>query len=298
MLSDRDYMQPGGPRRSLFPFGGSIVKPLIWANAIVFIMTGLGRNYQAVLFLELHPFFIRNFQIWRLGTYMFAHAESLWHILFNMWGLYLFGRPLESRIGGHRFLHLYFISGIFGGLVWLLANWNMPVEVVTGPNGEILGVSGGVIGASGAVFGVMMAAAMTFPNQVIVLLFPPIPMRLKTFVAVYAGIEIFATLNAGQGRIAHIAHLGGIVGGFLYMHRLGHSRAMLDSIRQWWRKSRATMERRRFQVLDDEDQVDGQDLSAETDRILDKIGRNGLGSLTAEERRTLDRARERLQDRH
>ena len=271
-----------------------MIKPLIWVNAIVFVLTLLGgtstRDSYLLTLIKLHPNYIRDFQLWRLGTYMFAHG-SFTHVLFNMWGLFIFGSPLERKLGPTRFMYLYFTSGVVGGLVWLAANWNAP--------------TGGVIGASGAVFGVMMAAAMTFPNERIMLLFPPIPMKLKTFVAGYAAIEIYMALNASGGQIAHIAHLGGILGGFLFMRRLRHPNSgrngFLKQFSQWWRQFLAAQQRKGFKIHNndnnsDQEKEDAEHLSKETDRILDKIGRKGLQSLTAEERETLEKARKRLRD--
>jgi len=295
MLSDRDYM--GGRRRYYHQrFSGresSVVLPLVIANVVVFLFTigDLGRNSSGGLIqvLWLTAPGVRNYEFWRLGTYMFVHG-GFSHIFWNMWGLFLFGRLVESRIGARRFLQLYFTSGIIGGVFWLLCNWNSGIPV---------------LGASGGVFGVMMAAAMMFPNQKIMLLLPPIPMRLKTFVAVYGGIEVVMSISAARqqgGGIAHIAHLGGLVGAFVYMRWLLGRTALTGSrsggIAAWWRRWRAEARQRRFREHGPEEAAGSDDgeppLSIEVDRILDKIGREGLSSLTAEEKRTLERARERL----
>ena len=155
-----------GAQRVSFRPKGSVIKYLIVANAVVFLLTSLDNTGRLTEALGLSFAGITDFQLWRLVTYMFVHG-GLTHIFFNMWGLYLFGMPVEQRLGPERFLRLYFLSGIVGSGLWLLANW---------------GTNGLLIGASGGVFGVMMAAAMSFPNMQIVLLFPPIPMRLRTFV--------------------------------------------------------------------------------------------------------------------
>ncbi len=290
MLYDRSYMQPG--RRSGSGFHGSMVRVLIWSNVFVFILTGFGRGRSGMELLLLHPDPIRQFEVWRLGTYLFAHA-NLPHLLFNMWGLFIFGKPLEQRLGSGRFMNLYMTSGIIGGLVWLAANW-----------------SGGlpVVGASGAVFGVMMATAMLYPNQRIMLLFPPVTLKLKTFVAIFGGLEVWLALNEGGGRVAHIAHLGGIAGGFLYMRQLmgpaagrgGARRGVLSK----WRQFMAARRRSRFDIVDsgspdNGDRADDVSLSAEVDRILDKIAATGgEQSLTAKERKTLKDAAERLRRGH
>jgi membrane associated rhomboid family serine protease len=290
MLSDRDYMSANrGWRGSLGYAGPSIVTSLIWANVIVFALQMFVHGFTGML--ALGPEALRQFQLWRLGTYMFAHG-GFGHIFANMWGLYLFGRPLEARLGGTRFLHLYLTSGLIGGLVWLFFNWSNPYAWV--------------IGASGAMFGVMMAAAMMFPNERILLLIPPIPMRLKTFVAIYAGIEILMELGQATGtfndRIAHLAHLGGLLGGFLYMRRA------FPGMREWGvgaflrRLRRGRPKRVIFPGGTSRDPAAGDDLDdtafrQEVDRILDKIGREGLASLTFGERRVMERARERLRQR-
>lgn len=147
---------------------------------------------------------LRSFKLWQLLTYMFVHG-GVWHLLLNMWGLYLFGQPVLSRLGPKRFLTLYAVSGLSGAVLWLVFNWNSRFPV---------------IGASGAVFGVMMAAALLFPNMRIMLLFPPIPMKVKTFVAIYALIEIVSELSNVQGGVAHLAHLGGFLGSYVYLRLL------------------------------------------------------------------------------
>ncbi len=280
-------MQPG--RRVQYQ-GGSIVKPLLWANIIVFIFTSFGAMGNPLMgLLWLRAPEISRLELWRLGTYMFVHA-GFGHIFFNMWGLYIFGRPLELRLGGSRFLNLYMISGLVGGIFWLLFNWE----------------AGGypVVGASGAVFGVMMAAAMAFPNQQIMLLFPPIPMRLKTFVFAYGTLEVILALTVAEGGgIAHIAHLGGILGGFIYMRRLTGMRGgfgnLFGPLAAWWRRTRADKNRSGFRMVpkDEYEDEDEENLSAEVDRILDKIGRHGLSGLTEKEKKKLERARQRLKKR-
>jgi rhomboid-like protein len=340
MLSDRDYMRAAEPGRPWQRSFGSVVKPLIWANVIVFLVTEFGRfsspgglNFTELL--NLHPYYLRKWELWRIGTYMFAHG-GFTHLFFNMWGLYLFGQLVEDRLGPQRFLRLYFISGVIGGLAWLLANWWGPIIVsidprlsstslaalqrlgaevgsyqgemiATGPAAAFLAVDGvrvlhalgGVVGASGAIFGVMMAAAMTAPNLRIQLLLPPVPMKLKTFVALYALIEVGMAWTAAArhtgSRIAHLAHLGGLLGAFIYMKHLGHDspwgacRNLFDA----WRGRRT---RRHFQKIMGGTTGGTGPASAEVDRILDKIGHEGMHSLTEAERQTLQDAGRRFRE--
>lgn len=314
MLSDRDYMRPGQQHRPWLRPQGSVIKPLLWANVIVFLLTGFGSAEAGVAGqffeqLHLHPYYMRNWEIWRLGTYMFVHGGFM-HILFNMWGLWLFGRVVEARLGPSRFLRLYFICGLVGGLAWLAANWDpqglydivqdgvrvprawtSPSELMAHGDIEVRHAYGGVVGASGAVFGILLAAAMTAPDLRIMLLFPPIPMKLRTFVAVYAGIEVFLTWSAATGRtssrIAHLAHLGGMIGAFFYMRHLGHHGPM-EMLKRWWTKQRYKKKRKHFRkVVQDSSSATRHNDSAEIDRILDKIGRQGMGSLTPDERQKL-----------
>ena len=105
MLNDRDYMRPGRGRGWSYHMSpsGSIVKALIWANVLVFLLVALDKSVMTLLWLQ--PDAIRAYEFWRFGTYMFVHG-GLGHLFVNMWGLYLFGRWLEERLGSHAFLYL------------------------------------------------------------------------------------------------------------------------------------------------------------------------------------------------
>jgi membrane associated rhomboid family serine protease len=146
-----------------------------------------------------------NFMPWQLVTYAFLHG-SIMHIAFNMYGLWLFGREVEYMLGRRVFLQLYFASVISAGLMQLLAT----------------GYSGGdypTIGASGGVFGVLLAYGMFFPNRVIMLLIPPIPMPAWLFVILYAVLELILGVTGTEAGVAHFAHLGGMIGGYLVIRR-------------------------------------------------------------------------------
>ena len=163
MLGDRDYMRNDWDGGTYTPRWQeqSVVKKLIIANIAIFILQFL---FGLTSYLWLSVPTMKALELWRFVTYMFAHA-TISHIFFNMWALYLFGKPIEQRIGSAAFLKLYFISGFIGALAWLSFNLNSRVPV---------------IGASGAVFGVMTAAAMLFPDMRMMLLFPPMVLKVKT----------------------------------------------------------------------------------------------------------------------
>ncbi|OPZ31605.1 MAG: Rhomboid protease GluP [Lentisphaerae bacterium ADurb.BinA184] len=302
MLSDRDYTRSGYrppplPRQQQ----GSVLKYLIYLNGAVFILQllldhsrfagGLEGGFTSRIALDWDT--LRQGQLWRLGTHMFAHG-GFFHLLFNMWSLYIFGQPLEERIGGRRLLNAYLISGLVGAGTWLLLN-SRPAGYVHG-----VAVYPSVIGASGAVFGIMMSSAIMFPNRLYMMLIPPIPMRLKTLAFVFGIIEVVSLLNE-RSSIAHLAHLGGMLGGYFYMRLLFRSNwgsASHLSPRRWFGGSRAFRPREdtRSAEAKPHEQADDE-VMGQVDDILDKIGRHGVGSLSARERQVLDEARERLKRR-
>lgn len=151
-----------------------------------------------------------EFHIWQLLSYGFLHG-NLNHIFFNMFGLWMFGRDIERMMGARRFLIYYLTCVIGAGIVQLL----------------VAGTQGGIyptIGASGGVFGILLAFAMAFPNRVIMLLFPPIPMKAKYFVLMYGLLELYLGLSGRAPGVANFAHLGGMFFGFVLI--------------QYWRKAR------------------------------------------------------------
>lgn len=184
---------------SIFPPG--IKYLLIW-NIIFFLATTsivstgwtpLGKMLEHLLVLQ--PFG-NGFRPWQLVTYMFLHADVS-HIFFNLFALWIFGQALENLWGTKRFVIYYFLTGIGAGLIHIF----------------IQGAS--AIGASGAVFGILLGFGMMFPDKYIILLFPPIPIKAKYFVGIYGGIELFSGLTRPDSGVAHFAHLGGLIVGFI-----------------------------------------------------------------------------------
>lgn len=143
-----------------------------------------------------------GFQPWQLVTYSFLHG-GLTHLLFNMLALYMFGSDLERVFGRQRFTIYYFVSVISAALAQLAiaALGNLP-PVPT-------------VGASGGVFGLLLAFGMYFPRRMVMLIFPPIPMPAWLFVTLYGALELFLGVTGTQQGVAHFAHLGGMLGGYL-----------------------------------------------------------------------------------
>jgi len=193
-------------------FSAVIVRNIIIINVLLYLITWLaiGKfNFDIIKYLGLHFWESSNFYPHQLVTYMFLHGGLL-HLFFNMFAVFIFGRVLENVWGEKRFLIYYMFTGIGAGVIQLLVNWwqftsskGMMYEPVT-------------IGASGAVFGLLLAFGWLFPNTRIMLLFPPIPMKAKYFVIIYAVVELYLGVqNFSWDNIAHFAHLGGMVFGFI-----------------------------------------------------------------------------------
>ena len=143
-----------------------------------------------------------HFAIWQLVTYSFLHG-SLAHIFFNMLGLYMFGAEIE-RLFGSRFYAAYYLACVLSAAICHL--------IVTGWLGA---PPYPTLGASGGIYGLLLAFGLYFPHRRVILLFPPIPMQARTFVVVFAVLELFFGVTGTAAGIAHFAHLGGMLGGWL-----------------------------------------------------------------------------------
>ena len=175
------------------------------------------RRLVLAMFYPTSEYF-RPFQI---VTHLFMHA-SVGHIFFNMFGLYMFGPPLEVYYGARKFFILYFVAG-FGALILHFGVKYREIQQAGAAATMMENVP--TLGASGAIFGLLAAYGTVFPNNIIQLLFPPIALRAKYFVIIYAGIELFLGIGSFNTGIAHFAHLGGALFGFLlimYWQRFGN----------------------------------------------------------------------------
>ncbi|MCK4548097.1 MAG: rhomboid family intramembrane serine protease [Candidatus Eisenbacteria sp.] len=257
-----NYRQSSGGLAGQFT---PVVKKLIIANVAVHFFSmiigpdglGLLRYYFALVpGLISHKFFL-----WQFFTYMYLHG-SFSHLLFNMFALWMFGSMIESVWGSRRFFTYYTICGIGGGAcTWLLShNWMGPT-----------------LGASGAVFGLLLAYGMLFPRNYIYLWFV-IPIRAKHFVILFGVIELLAGMSHTPDGIAHFAHLGGMLFGYIYIKR-GFQLPMGIKIR---------MPKKPGISIVREQPPPARTRRSGVDEVLDKITTQGIDSLTPEEKRILE----------
>lgn len=215
---------------------------------------------------------------WSVLTYAFLHGSFL-HLLFNMIGLFMFGPPVEGRLGGTHFVRLYFIAALGGAAL------SLAFAALSGP--------GIIIGASAAVFGVMLAFVLEWPNAPIFVFPLPVPVRAKWLVMFIAAMSLVAGLTGAERGVAHLAHLGGFAAALLYMR----GTSLLRFARRHAPPGRASAV-----LVHPSGASEGRVLPfgppqrhgtaavdlAEVDRVLDKISAGGLSSLTPDERRFLD----------
>ena len=179
---------------------------------------------------------LQVFGIYQLFTYMFLHDPwGFWHILFNMLMLWMFGSDLERTWGTRRFLQYYFLCGVGAGISVVIGN-------------AIFGtLDTRTIGASGAIYGVLLAFGLMFPNVTVLFSFL-FPIKAKYFVMILGGIAFLSTLGASGGGVSHVAHLGGMVFGYLFL-RSGFSRVdLIAPIRKQYEDWKIQRARRKFKV--------------------------------------------------
>ena len=176
-----------------------VTRTLVLLNVAVFLLqlAEPGRLEARFALYPLGP----DFRIWQPLSYAFLHGGYT-HLFFNMFALYMFGSTLERALGPRRYVSLYFVSVLSAATCQLAVTW---IQHSVEPT----------IGASGGVFGLLLAFAIFFPRERLVLLFPPIPMPAWLFVTGYGVIELFLGATSRQADVAHFAHLGGMLGAFL-----------------------------------------------------------------------------------
>ncbi len=179
----------------------NVIFALLIVNGLVYALQQLNAEFMFINFALWPATDPRSpFMPWQLLTYGFLHGNTT-HIFFNMFGLWMFGRDIELYMGSRRFLIYFLVCVVGAGVVQLI----------------VAGMQGGIyptVGASGGVFGILLAYGLTFPNRVVVPLFPPIPMRAITFVVIYGLLELYLGVSGGAPGVANFAHLGGMLFGF------------------------------------------------------------------------------------
>jgi membrane associated rhomboid family serine protease len=215
------------PGASYF-FGGPLtrtVRNLIIINVAVYVLQVLSHLFGSS-FLELNFGLVpvrvtHELMIWQFVTYMFLHG-GIFHIFFNMLTLFMFGNDLERCWGTRRFLNYYFITGIGAGFCsWLVALNSFSI----------------VIGASGAIYGLLLAYGVLYPNRVVYLNFL-LPVKIKWLVIIMGAVAFLSSISGGRSGVAHIAHLGGMVIGYLFLKGKG-----------WWDKYQYFDKQRRHKQL-------------------------------------------------
>jgi len=220
----------------------------------------LGPDRFTTLFWLYQPLAIGKLWLWQFVTYMFLHSVSdPWHIIFNMLVLWMFGSEVERAMGTRRFLTMYFTAGIFAGIFGCLFTPNNPI-----------------LGASGAIFAVEIAFAMFYPNATII--FFVFPIKAKYLVTIFAGITVFNCLMPTGGNVAHFAHLGGLLYGFLFIR---YEPRFTNFIISWQNQQKENEYRKEEEVR------------KVVDALLDKVNRTGMKSLTRRERSYLKNASKR-----
>ena len=300
-----------------------ITRNLLIANVVCYLLQMLAGSLRIDLtdLLGLHFVLADDFRVWQLVSYMFLHG-SLTHLFFNMFSLWMFGGLIERTLGAKRFLTYWMMCGIGAGICqefWQTGQYfmeglnNYPM-VNTGtaiiPMGDYLNLWT-TIGASGACYGVLLAFGMLFPNERIMLLLPPIPMKAKYFVAGYAAIELISAY-ASNDNVAHFAHLGGMLLGWLLLRYWRTSRNRRPAANGWtrwnepprtpslWERITSRLRNRRTEQPgnahhtatrqnDYDYNIRRRQEEKRMDELLDKIRQSGYDSLTQEEKQELFR---------
>lgn len=226
-----------------------------------------------------------NLEVWRLLTFQFLHdTNSIWHLLFNMFGLWIFGPMVEEVLGRSKYLAFYLVCGIMGGVLYVflnllgMAGLNLPGVLNADPTTPLVGASAGV-------FGVIMACAYLSPNTIVQLIFPPIPLKMKWLAYGYVGLALFNLLTSGRNAGGDAAHIGGAIGGYFFIRNTHHLGDFFDVLGN----SNKPRKPKPGRGAKKPGRGDGPS-EAEIDRILAKVNTKGIASLTSKEKKTLERA--------
>lgn len=294
----------------------SMTKNLLIVNFLAFVATWVLelRGIDLTSLLGLHFFMASDFHIYQFVTYMFLHG-GLTHIFFNMFALWMFGSVIERVWGPKKFLFYYIICGIGAGVAQEVVQYatymyeDMGAYQYVNVNGVQVTTDAYInlwttIGASGAVYGILLAFGMIFPNERLFIIPFPFPIKAKWLIVGYIAIELFSAMSGPGDGVAHMAHLGGMLFGFLLIRywqkhpdssqRFGRSKGQefFDQLKQKYEarqgtrmKTEHTADPRR--ESDEEYNARKRQNQEEVDAILDKIRKSGYDSLTKEEKKKL-----------
>lgn len=255
------------------------VKALIAINCVVFLLDIFIPALQTRTIFGLTPAHVTNrLYVWQLFTYMFLHG-GFFHLLFNMFVLWMFGSEIEGMWGRREFLRYYIITGIGAGVLTVITSWNSQIPTV---------------GASGAIYGILVAFAVLFPNRLIYLYFL-FPIKAKHLIILFALLELLASRQSSESGIANFAHLGGMLVGYIYLKGGAYFSHSLDGM-----KGRIRSSKIKIKIVDDGESRRDRDADGKEDdeinSILDKILRDGIDSLSEKEKDTLNRASSRFRN--
>lgn len=247
------------------------IKLLVSINFLVFLLQNIS-GQERILF-QLFGMVPKNtwsqLMVWQPFTYLFFHG-GIWHVLINMFVLWMFGSELETVWGKKEFLKYYFITGIGSGLVTIFFSLNSLIPVV---------------GASGAVYGILLAYGLTFPNRYVYLYFL-IPVKVKFFVIVIGGIAFFSSIGAGSSGVSHLTHLSGMLIGLGYLK----SNFQLHVVKNILVKQKDEI---RHRIIKNKRRRD-EDLRFEVDQLLDRINEVGYDGLSDKQKKFLYEASKKL----
>jgi membrane associated rhomboid family serine protease len=213
------------------PVTPDLIKQLLIVNFVVFVAQQLRPGLTEIL--SVRPVTVwEHGWIWQPFTYMWLHG-SLGHIVMNLLSLWMFGSPLVLAWGARRFFQFYMVCGVGAG--FLIASWPYLTYVlgVSGPNS----LHALTLGASGAIYGVLLAYSLTWPDRTIMLIFPPVAFRAIWLIP---GLFLMTLLMDPGGNVSHVGHLGGVLVGWLYLRRSGHTGNVFTwaQLKHRWRRYR------------------------------------------------------------
>lgn len=293
-----------------------VTRNLLIINVLVFLMSSVVQLGGKSLtdWGALHFFMASDFHLYQFITYQFLHG-GFTHLFFNMFALWMFGCVIENVWGPKKFIFYYIACGVGAGLCQEMVQYisfaadgltSLDPEQILNVNGQrlmsvdqVMNLSS-TIGASGSVYGILLAFGMTFPNERIFIFPLPIPIKAKWFVGIYAVIEFTSAMFSVGDGVAHMAHIGGMLFGFLlilYWRKRPNSHFNFDATRQFFDRWSRTSRTRQTSYTSNSSYSRPEDdmeynarkkaRQEEIDKILDKIRVSGYDSLSKEEKRRL-----------